>query len=400
MSRIGMYGGSFNPPHVGHVLAAKETVRLLRLDRLLVIPTWQAPHKQKLEGSPTPEQRLELTRLAFSGLPEAEVSDLEIARQGVSYTVDTLTELKKRYPEDELILLMGTDMLLNFPTWRRPEEIARLATLAVMHRQDEGETLRTQVREAAASIEANYGCRVLFSENDSIEVSSTEIRRMLRFGVPDFRLHPLVSERICREGHYGFGENLRQLPFEALKEVSLSLHDEQRKAHVLGCCETARELAERWGADPDQMERAGILHDVTKALGPEAQLALCDHYEAELTDFERSHPKLLHAKSGAIVAKEIFGETETVCDAICWHTTGKPAMTIEEKILYLADYMEPTRDFPGVETLRQLVCEDLDAALLTGLSMSLEILRRRKQPIDENSMAAWQYLATERSNTL
>ncbi len=400
MSRIGIYGGSFNPPHVGHVLAAKETVRLLGLDRLLVIPAWQAPHKQKLEGSPSPEERLELTKLAFEALPEAEVSDIEIARQGVSYTVDTLTELRQQYPEEELVLLMGTDMLLSFQTWRRPEQIAKLATLAVMHRQDESDKLREEVRKKAEEIEQAYDCKICFAENESIEVSSTEIRRMLRFGVGTYRLAEAVSERIRKNGLYGYGEALRQLPFERLREVSLSLHDEARKPHVQGCCETARQLAVRWGADPDQMERAGILHDITKALSGEAHLALCDYYGAELTPFERSHPKLLHAKSGAIVAKEVFGESETVCDAICWHTTGKAAMTVEEKILYLADYMEPTRDFPGVEILRQQVREDLDAAMLTGLTMSLDSLRSRKQPIDENSMAAWQYLATERSNRL
>ena len=95
-----------------------------------------------------------------------------------------------------------------------------------------------------------------------------------------------------------------------------------------------------------------------------------------------------------MVAGKVFGESELVCDAIWWHTTGKPNMTLLEKIIYLADYMEPNRDFPGVELLRTLCREDLDAALQEGLRMSLENLRRRGQPIDENSMAAWQYLST------
>ena len=216
MSRVGIYGGSFNPPHAGHVLAAKETVRNLDLQRLIVIPAYQAPHKQTLAGSPTAEQRLALTRLAFAEVPQAEVSDLEILREGVSYTVDTLHTLRQQLPDDELILLMGTDMLLSFSTWRAPDEIAKLATLAVMHRQNEEETLAVQVRQTAAAIERDYGCRVLLAENESIEVSSTELRRMLAFHVPDTRLPQTVMEKIREDGLYGFGTDRTGLPFDEL----------------------------------------------------------------------------------------------------------------------------------------------------------------------------------------
>lgn len=397
MSRIGVYGGSFNPPHNGHVLAAEEAIRRLRLDRLLIIPAYQAPHKQQAEGSPDAATRLCLTQAAFGQIDAAEISDLEMKREGVSYTVDTLQALHRQYPNDELLLLMGTDMLLDFPKWRSPDRIAKLATLAVMHRQSEGEKLRTQLQDTAQRIETDWGGRVEFTENDCIALSSTEIRRMIAFGVPEFGLPEPVAAAIRREKLYGFAAPRRQLPFDALRETSLALHDEKRRAHVLGCCETAQALAKRWGADPEQAARAGILHDITKALSPAAQLALCDHYGAALTDFERTHPKLLHAKSGAVVAERVFEETEPVVDAIRWHTTGKPDMCLLEKIIYLADYMEPNRDFAGVDRLRALCFTDLDAALLLGLEMSLEILRRRGQTVDEHSMAAYQYLRNERS---
>lgn len=397
MSRIGVYGGSFNPPHIGHVAAAREAIDALSLDWLLVIPTYQAPHKQALEGAPDPETRLRLTRLAFEDVPKAEVSDLEILRQGVSYTVDTLELLHEAYPEDELILLMGTDMLLSFSGWRMPDRIAKLAQLAVMHRQDASDKLLAKLDEAIAQIERDFGGRVTRVENRPVEISSTEARRMIVFGLPDFGLAEPVSAAIREQGLYGWGGNLKNLPFDRLREVSLDLHDEKRRPHVIGCCETAEQLALRWGEDPAAARRAGILHDITKALSPQAQLAVCDRYGAVLTPFARTHPKMLHAKSGAVIAERIFGEDPKVCDAICWHTTGKPNMTLLEKIIYLADYMEPNRGFPGVERLRAVIWDDLDAALLEGLSMSLTNLRARKKPIDENTMAAWQYLANERS---
>ena len=134
MAKIGIYGGSFNPPHEGHVLAAREAIRLLELDRLLIVPAFLPPHKELPPGSPDAEGRLALCRLAFSSVPGAEVCDLEIRRQGISYTVDTLKSLHARYPGDELVLLMGTDMLRSFRNWYCPDQIARLATLAVMYR--------------------------------------------------------------------------------------------------------------------------------------------------------------------------------------------------------------------------------------------------------------------------
>ena len=115
--------------------------------------------------------------------------------------------------------------------------------------------------------------------------------------------------------------------------------------------------------------------------------------------FERSHPKLLHAKSGAAVAGAVFGESAAVQSAICWHTTGKLDMTLLQKILYLADYMEPNRDFPGVERLRALAEHDLDEAVLLGLEMSLDLLTETGQPIDVNSRAARDFLKSERTKS-
>ena len=116
--KIGIYGGTFNPPHVGHVLAAKQAVEALNLDLLLMIPDRIAPHKQMPEGSPDPRQRLEMLQLAVAGCDQIQVSDLELKREGPSYTYITVEDLRRQYPEDELVLIMGTDMFLCFRSWR------------------------------------------------------------------------------------------------------------------------------------------------------------------------------------------------------------------------------------------------------------------------------------------
>ena len=135
MERIGIYGGTFTPPHLGHMQAARQAVQALGLSRLLLIPAYAPPHKSVLPtNSPTPEQRLEMLRIAAGGCPQIEVSDMELKRQGVSYSWETVEDVKRRYPGAELVLLMGTDMFLSFDTWMHPEQIVRDASLGVFYR--------------------------------------------------------------------------------------------------------------------------------------------------------------------------------------------------------------------------------------------------------------------------
>ena len=148
------------------------------------------------------------------------------------------------------------------------------------------------------------------------------------------------------------------------------------------------ELARRWGADETDAARAGLLHDITKALDGELQLTLCGEYGVSLDDFSRQNPKTLHARTGALVAKRIFGENEAVVSAIDSHTTGKAGMNLLEKIIYVADYMEPNRNFPGVENLRKAAFENIDRAMEMGLEMTLDLLTKEGKTISRESLEA------------
>lgn len=128
----------------------------------------------------------------------------------------------------------------------------------------------------------------------------------------------------------------------------------KRIAHVKGTEEEAVRLAQRWGADVEKARRAAILHDCTKYYEMEEQLKICRQYGIVLDDLEQKAVKLLHSKTGACMARYVYGQEDDIYEAIFWHTTGKADMSLLEKILYIADYMEPTRDFPGVERLREL----------------------------------------------
>ncbi len=395
MARIGIFGGSFNPPHEGHILAAREFYDQLELDRLLIIPAGDPPHKTLSVNSPTAMQRLEMTRLASLDLENTEVLDLEIKRDGRSYTADTVEILRQSYPDDELFLLMGTDMFYSFASWHQPERITKNVTVAVAHRDADSPA---KLKSCAADLEQRFGARIAFVENQYLPHSSTSVRAMIAFRCAESYLAPQVMEYIRSQGLYYAERDLRRLHFEELREVSLSLHKSKRVDHVKGCSDTAAALAVFYGANPEDARRAGILHDITKALNSFEQLQLCEKYGMILNNFEREHPKLLHAKTGAVVAREIFGESAEVCEAIKWHTTGRENMTLLEKLVYLADYMEPNRTMDGIEELRQMTWTDPDAALAKGLEMTMAYVSSRGAKVDPHSAAALRFLQ-ERKHT-
>ena len=179
---------------------------------------------------------------------------------------------------------------------------------------------------------------------------------------------------------------------DKLEQVVVSLLKPNRVAHVLGCRDTAVALAKHWGANEEDAARAGLLHDITKALDGERQLTLAGEYGIILNAFQQKYPKPLHALTGSLVAEAMFGENEAVVQAIRHHTTGKADMTLLEKIIYVADYMEPNRDFPGVEKLRKLAYENIDEALCCGLEMTLDMLRKQGKEISRQSDEALRFL--------
>ncbi len=389
MERIGIYGGTFNPPHIGHIQAAKAAVTALDLEKLILIPDRIAPHKVIPSGSPTPRQRLEMVRIAAQNCPRMEVSDLELTREGVSYSYETVLEMKGRYHDKEIVLLMGTDMFLSFHTWKHPEIILENASLGVFYRGDKGEAAAIEAKKAEME---QLGHTVYLVKNDVVNISSTQMRRLLAFRCAGEFLPEGVLDYIREEKLYDTRTDWKNLPMEELEQVVISLLNPNRVRHVLGCRDTAVELAKRWGTDETDAARAGILHDITKAIDGPLQLTLCSAYGKILSDFSRRYPKTLHALTGSLVAQRIFGENEAVVSAIEHHTTGKADMNLLETIIYVADYMEPNRNFPGVEKLRELAFSDIQAALKLGLEMTLEHLKRQGSEVSPESREALAWL--------
>lgn len=195
--RLGIFGGTYNPPHLGHLVCAQEAYIQLRLDRVMLIPARIPPHKP-VEDEPGVEHRLELCRLAVDGDERLTVSEIEVGRSGPSYTIDTLQELHDQAPDSELFLIVGGDIAAGLPRWRDPEGVLERATLAVAKRRG---TSKARVDSAIAELQG--GARTQFFQMPRIGISSTMIRRRVRSGQPIRYLVPeAVGRYIEREGLY------------------------------------------------------------------------------------------------------------------------------------------------------------------------------------------------------
>ena len=388
--RIGIFGGTFNPPHNGHVTLARAAVTQLGLDKILIVPACVPPHKP-LPSGVTAGQRYDMAALMAAPVGRcAEASDMELHRTGKSYTSDTLVQLQE-YPDAELWLLMGSDMFLSLHTWHEPETICRIARIAAFRRVEED--IRAAMERQKQLLERQYQAQVTLLENpELIELSSTDVRAALAEGRGSGLVPAAVWGYIQREHLYGTSTDLKHLTPDALRPIAMSYLKPKRMAHVLGTEATAVKLAKQYGADETEARVAALLHDCTKKLDMDQQMALCRQYGLELDELEQQALKLLHSRTGAAIARDVFSVSDAVYSAIRFHTTGKPHMTLLEKILYLADYMEPTRDFDGVEHLREVVRQDLDQGLLLGLTMTIEEMREMGNPIHHLTLDAQRYL--------
>lgn len=399
---IGIYGGSFNPPHKGHYKVMEAAISQLSLEHLLLVPNKNPPHKTLPLGSPSNEERFYMVdALADLLTPssrkekkskdsgcQVKTLDLELQRQGKSYTVDTLKALREEYPHDEFWLIMGEDMLFSFSDWVSPEEIAQMANICTFPRSDKAAS--TELVAQSRKVAKDFGCLVkVISVEGGVTASSTVVREQLlaqKFS-PD--LLPCIAGRILSQGSYGLQVSLGNLGLPLLRSVVWGEVKSKRVPHIRGVEDCAVKLANHWGEDETLARRAGILHDLSKYWSHEAHLEFCDKYSYPLTDLERETEKLLHAKSGAVYAKEVLKESEAVWRAIDCHTTGKANMTALDKILYLADYIEVNRDFPELETMRRLAYEDLDKAVGLGLQLALQEMNQRNKVIHEQTLEAY-----------
>lgn len=340
--RIGIYGGAFNPIHNGHVKLAEEVKTKANLDKIIIMPSGQSPHKSS--GSLIDStHRLEMCKLAFEG-EDYIISDLEIKREGKSYTVDTVTELKKIYPDDDLYLIMGSDMLLCFHRWYRYEDILSAVTICATTRQGDIslDELKTYSRDMLKK-------ETLIIDFEPFECSSTNVRNALLSGEDASSLVPgKVLSYIIENGLYTD-------EYTSVRKLLRSSLDDYRYIHSLGVADSARELATIYGADEEKAYFAGLLHDIAKNMPKDEQLSLMEKGGIKLSVAEKNNPALWHAMAGECYLRLEIGITDPeILGSVRYHTTGKEGMTLLEKIIYVADYISAERNYPDVDVMRDL----------------------------------------------
>lgn len=369
--KIGIYGGTFDPIHVGHISIARAVKEELELDCCLFVVAADPPHKD-LTGRTPAELRYKMVELALENEDGLIASDIEIKRGGVSYTVETLEALKTQDPDAELFFIMGADMFENFHSWYMPERILSLASLAAVQREGHNADLAA----LADSISAQFGGRVIITEVCGKDISSTDIRERTLSAKPITDLVPYELELFIYRKLLYMPEQLHRM--RARLEMML---DESRLEHSLLTAREAVLLAYRHGLDTEKARLCGLVHDCAKLRGP-----ALEKYMRKLrfnpTKQERQCPYTIHARLGAVAAKKEYGINDPqILTAIERHTLGSADMTPFDEVIFLADKLEPTREYRKIAALRTLAYDDLDAAVAAVIRNNIAYNRSRGMPI-------------------
>ncbi len=375
MSKIGIMGGTFDPIHNGHLKMAQAAYSEYHLDKVIFLTSGNPPHKKDRKILDASIRHIMVKR-AISGIKHFEPCDWEVKRKEYSYTLTTLQHFKTVYPDDEIFFIIGGDSLRDFHKWYKPEEILKLCTLLVYDRQGG--------KICSAFAEIIHG--------EKIDISSTQIREMVANNEDISGLVPKsVNDFIKRNRLYR-----KELDFEEKLKKMLK---PERFIHSLGVRDTAVKMAEIFGADIEKARISGLLHDNAKNM--DKLYERCCDLEVELDELEKENIGLVHAKLGAETAKCEFGITDSeILNAIRWHTLGKPDMSLLEKIVFVADLVEPGRCFPDLEKLRKLAFSDIDKALLECVKATIKVNMKRGTPVHPNAYAIVEELEKKRTELL
>ncbi len=363
MGKVLIFGGTFDPPHKGHRHLLKSALRQEHFDRVLLIPAYIPPHKDHTPALSF-EMRCGVLKDFFSDIEGLEILPIEQERGGKSFTIDTVETLQAQFPNDELYLLIGTDMFLSFETWRRYEDLLKSVVLIVGSRE-KGD--REKLEGFADYLNGKYRCKgIVLCSMKPVVCSSSELRAL--------------------------GKGLAE---RALNHINIEL-DVKRARHTLQVADYAKKLAPNVGVDPEKAYLAGLMHDCTKCYSTDWHLQYAKEKGILLTEDDLASPQVLHQITGAVFAEQELGcSDQEILTAIACHTTGKPQMLPLEMLLLFADSCEPTRTYSGVERLREAGENDLKKGTLMLLTELIVSLKERKVPLHPKTSEAKESLLKE-----
>ncbi|MBO4384670.1 MAG: nicotinate-nucleotide adenylyltransferase [Clostridia bacterium] len=380
--RIGIFGGTFNPVHLGHIWTARHVREELSLDKLFMVVAADPPHK------PDPARlaaniRFRMLEGALEHENGISASDVEIKREGKSYTVDTVDFFKRQIRGAEIYLIVGADMLESFPNWRDPEGILRTAKILAVGRPGH----EPELCSLADGIMSRFGGEVTVSSFRGPDISSTEVRRRM------FEAEPVDTLVAMNTEHFLY-ENALYMPDDIVlirNSIGEVIRKKRLRHTMLTCCEAVK-LAKRYGADMKKARLAALLHDCIKLPNKEL-LDYCERNGIFITAEEEQNPYLIHSRLGAVLAMEKYGVTDPeVLSAISCHTIGRVGMSLMDKIIYVADKIEPSRDFDGVDDIRDVAYSDINRAMLLVMRHSADYTKRSGRAVNPSTQSVIDYL--------
>ncbi len=343
MKKVGVFGGSFNPVHLEHVNMVKAFINELGLDKMIIVPANIPPHK-KNEEIVSSQDRINMLKLAFGTFNNVEISTFEVDSENVSYTYKTLEYFSEKFCDSRIYFLLGTDMLADFATWKNPNRILELATLALVRRTGDDEKKAEDIYFSHFSKE--------FEKLNYIgaNISSTAIRASIALdlpveGVPEEVLKYIQDKQLYKTDISRYV--VKNLPIKRL-------------THTFGVIKLAVHYAKMLKENASYAYYAAMLHDVAKYL---------DYRDFDFKMEEGVPKPCEHQFLGAYIAENVLNiKNRDIINAIKYHTTGRANMSTLEKIVFLADLLEEGRTFEGVERLRILTEQNFDLGFKTAIN--------------------------------
>lgn len=363
--KIGIFGGTFDPIHVGHLVVAREILQKKKLDKILFLPSATPPHKQnKLITKDS--FRLKMLEIALENDKAFEISTIDIDRSGVSYTYQTLEILNKIDAESEYYFIVGEDMVWDLENWKNTEKLFSLCSFLGMKRPNVKENYKSASGEISMDksldcqinrLKSECGCKIEMIDVPQVDVSSSKVRDAVFWkNISEQEIKTLIPERvydfILENDVYHTSrlieyKNILCEKYDVIKQLDMRIKDKlsnKRYFHSLGVMATAYEIANKYNPDiAEYAAIAGIAHDISKE--------------------EKDAGNLTHGAMGAnYLKKHNIISDNAILDAISYHTTGRDNMSPLEKIIYIADYCEPSRKTPNLLEIRKIMFDNMELA--------------------------------------
>lgn len=389
MTRIAIYGGTFDPIHMGHLEVAKAVIEEKAADRLYFMPNYISPFKQG-EIHSSGEDRINMINIAIRGLPSIEASDYEIKRKSPSYTIDTLEAFGREFSHD-ICFVAGADSIDSMEEWHRgPELLSKFKIIAVKRVGFPIEKLIEKI----AYYKKKFNSDIILLKKIPKYISSSAIRDNLIFkdDISEY-LTAEVRDYILKNDLYknNLGNKNNYIIDENLKYKLEKLLTKKRYVHSLGVANMAKKLARIYGIDEDKAYFSGYIHDMAKCLSVEESNRYVRYYGIDYKYI--NNIQIAHSKVGAKLAEDELGiEDIDIINAISYHTTARADMSLLEEILYVSDAIEINRKYNEVEKLRKEAGIDLDKVCLFILDFCIEDLNKKNKEIDRDTIHAREWI--------